>query len=92
MPECSEDIEAQMFFFAFVAALNMEPILSPEAQVFQRKRERTSYWRCRKLNNIHQIRERIAWHPWGNFVTAVYFSQVSYLRGGTLKHFRNKIG
>lgn len=84
--ERSEDIEAQMFFFAFVTALNMDPSLSPQAQVFQRKRERTQYWRFRKLNNIHQIREKIAWHRWGIFVTAVYYSQVSCLCGETLKH------
>lgn len=92
LPECGGDIEAQMFFFAFVTALNMDPILSPQTQVFQRKRERTSYWRYRKLNTIHQIRERIAWHHWGIFVTAVNFSQVRYLGGGSLKYSRNKIG
>lgn len=41
LPECSGDIEAQMFFFAFVTALNMDPILSLQAQVFQRKKHHT---------------------------------------------------
>lgn len=94
LPEHSGDIEAQVFFFAFVTALNMDPSLSPQAQVFQRKRERTSYRRFRKLNNIHQKRERIAslGHNWGVFVAAMYYSQVSCLSRGTLKHSRNKIG
>lgn len=71
LPENSGDKEAQMFFSASVTALNMDPGLSPQAQMFQRKRDRASYWRFRKLNNIHQKMERIAWHHGDIFVTAV---------------------
>lgn len=66
LPEGSRDVEAQMFF-AFVTVLNGDPILSPQAQVFHKKKVKTSGWRHGKLNNVNQTRERIAWASLGHF-------------------------